>query len=104
MKDQTSAWCAEVINTKLHLQMISANMTHQVIPYFKLIKFQKFFENVKAFAGRELQNSKQLLGLFEKINDLNTDLITLNETHWKILDMQPDSRVVEFRDETLQLE
>lgn len=104
MTEEAPKWGASIINARLHFQIVNVNMTKQVIPYFKLQKFTKYFENVTAFAGRELLNSKKLLSLFEQIGALNTGLITLNETHWKIRDMQQDSRVVAFREETLQLE
>ena len=77
--------------------MIVIHLCKCVIPFFKKYKFAQYFDNVQKFAGRELHNGERLLTLYEKIAGLNSDLISLNETHWRILDMQENSRTFEFK-------
>ena len=77
--------------------MINVHLCKYVIPFFKKQKFSLYFDNVKKFAERELHNGQRLLSLYENIAGLNSNLITLNETHWRILDMQENSRTFEFK-------
>lgn len=51
---------------------------------------------MKLFAGREILNGEKQVDLYEKIIGLNKDLISMNETHWRIRDMQSDSRIIAF--------
>ena len=51
---------------------------------------------MKEFAGREILNGEKEVGLYEKIIGLNRELINLNETHWRIRDMQEGSRIIAF--------
>jgi hypothetical protein len=61
-------------------------------------KFVQYFDSIKQFAGKECSNGDKLLQLYNRILDLNTGLITLNETHWKIVDSMSNSRIVEFKE------
>ena len=76
--------------------MITQHFCREVIPFFKQQKFVLFFENVRKYLKRELSNGNSLLDLYDSVQCLNQELLTLNDTHWKNYDATESSTTKRF--------
>jgi len=57
-------------------------MANCAIPFFKRSKFIQYYNSVKQFSEREIRNGEKMIEVFEKITQLNSNVIQQNTSVW----------------------
>ena len=58
------SWEADLINRRIHYEIVTLQMANYAIPFFKRGKFIQYYNSVKQFSEREIRNGEKLIEVF----------------------------------------
>jgi hypothetical protein len=74
-------------------------MADCAIPFFKNGKFFQYYNSVKKFSEREIRNGERMISVFQKITQLNSNVIQQNTSAWLMHDATGKTRMMKFEDD-----
>lgn len=96
MTKNKDKWQSDVVNSRLHYQLVIRFLVEQTLPQFSQMKFDAFYENLQTYSVNQVSNCNKQLNIYDKVSSLNKELLHLNETMWKEKEKEPGFRLYQY--------